>query len=655
MTEGASPDPSTQTQPRDLSGDLDQEDVSQASATASATAPVGITLTQEQFQQLLATATSSSPAKTTKPLVTPRVGGLTANHGVWTGHGRNEEHLEPVSLYCYRKFIYDDLKSLQAISKNEEQCKQGLRTISTVLFCRDTEEHGGKGAMVLKELEQYLMNHGLEGVFQIQIADETVDMLKTPGLVTEAMVKTWLTDLTVDGVHDSSQHRRHPVCPYDKINLQLSAEAILNSCSDTLRQDLLNTIAPKDRYGPWILLEVLKKVYKPDLNKLRDIVKQIEALSITKMDAQNVTEFKLICGGLVREAQMNFTSADPVPDLAIKALLGLTSSTCPDFRAIVVKTLRELSQPGNQDAKSAIKTLDLLDVMEHEYLTLKNMGLYPPAKKPTSEETKYKAMQAKVSYLEKEMTKLSQDRTAASSTGNSNKKKVPAHIKCHICGGNHYANQHHKFANSGSSSNSTASTDGSSTGSSTNSSGGSSSNGSNSKRGVPTHGLSDEVNKKCNELIKEKLKSMPSREQIPDDTQYCIEVDGKTVAKYCRHCGRFSKGSSQHFTSEHKGQRKFPYKGSSAGESKKAAGLHAAPKGAGAGLVCFGPATSYDFNAMAPPSAIKKGAAKLASASPPRSVQEDNVDSGSLSDESDDPPGFMDVLNARTSPKEYGR
>ena len=347
------------------------------------------------------------------------------------------------------------------------------------------------------------MNHGLEAVFQIQTTGDSLDMLKTPGLVTEEIVKTWIDDLTVDGVHDSAGFRRHAVCPYDKINLQLSAEAILNSCSDNLRQDLLDTITPKKRYGPWVLLEVLKKVYKPDLNKLRDLVKQLESINITKIEAQNVTEYKLQASSLVREIQMNYTSADPIPDLAIKALLGLTTSTCHDFRAVVVASLRELSKPGNQDAKSAVKTLDLLDDMEQEYLTLKNMGLYPPAKKPTSEETKYKAMQAKVSYLEKEMTKLSQDRTASSSTGNAIKKKVPPHIKCGICGDNHYTNQHHKLVNDSSS---TASSTGSSNNSSNNSNNGSS-NGSNFKRGTPTHGLSDEVNKKCNELINEQQTS----------------------------------------------------------------------------------------------------------------------------------------------------
>ena len=257
MTVGSSPAPSTPSEealPRDLVGDLDQEAVQdqeeEDQATAPAPAPTlaspgGITLTPEQFQQLLVTATSSSYSKATKKLKAPRVGGLAKHKGVWTGHGRNEEELEPVSMFCYREFLYDDLKSMQAISNNEEQCKQGLRTTTTVLFCRDTEEHGGKGAMVLKELDQYFMNHGLEGVFQIQTSTGTLDMLKTPGLVTEDIVSTWLDDLTVDGVHDPAGFNRHPICPYDKINLQLSAEAILNSCSDTLRQDLLNTVPPK--------------------------------------------------------------------------------------------------------------------------------------------------------------------------------------------------------------------------------------------------------------------------------------------------------------------------------------------------------------------------------------------------------------------------
>ena len=213
MTQGNTPESSASSEatlPRDLATELEEE------AQATAPAPInagGITLTPEQFQQLLASATSGSHRNPAKQLQAPRVGGLAKHKGVWTGHGRNEEGLEPVSMYCYREFTNDGLKSMQAISNNEEQCKRGLRVVTTVLFCRDTEEHGGKGAMVLKELDQYLMNHGMEAVFQIQTGTGTLDMLKTPGLVTEEVVKTWIDDLTVGRTLDHypvSKPMTHP-------------------------------------------------------------------------------------------------------------------------------------------------------------------------------------------------------------------------------------------------------------------------------------------------------------------------------------------------------------------------------------------------------------------------------------------------------------
>jgi hypothetical protein len=58
------------------------------------------------------------------------------------------------------------------------------------------------------------------------------------------------------------------------------------------------------------------------------------------------------------------------------------------------------------------------------------------------------------------------------------------------------------------------------------------------------------------------LDSMPKRENIPDDAKYNVMHQGRIVAMYCRHCGRFSKGASQHYTKEHTGTRSlFPYQG----------------------------------------------------------------------------------------------
>ncbi len=61
---------------------------------------------------------------------------------------------------------------------------------------------------------------------------------------------------------------------------------------------------------------------------------------------------------------------------------------------------------------------------------------------------------------------------------------------------------------------------------------------------------------------------MPPRQHIPDDAEYNITLDGKLVAKYCRHCGRFGKGDTAHYTKEHVGQRnRFEYKGPPPSES----------------------------------------------------------------------------------------
>lgn len=63
-------------------------------------------------------------------------------------------------------------------------------------------------------------------------------------------------------------------------------------------------------------------------------------------------------------------------------------------------------------------------------------------------------------------------------------------------------------------------------------------------------------------LCKTMADTMPARENIPDDAEYSVPMDGEIVAKYCRHCGRFTKGASQHYTKAHTGTRlQFAYQG----------------------------------------------------------------------------------------------
>jgi hypothetical protein len=55
---------------------------------------------------------------------------------------------------------------------------------------------------VIRSLQEYLKTHGLDPVFNIVTATETIDMLEHPSLLTKPLIETWLKDLKTDGVHN---------------------------------------------------------------------------------------------------------------------------------------------------------------------------------------------------------------------------------------------------------------------------------------------------------------------------------------------------------------------------------------------------------------------------------------------------------------------
>ena len=55
---------------------------------------------------------------------------------------------------------------------------------------------------------------------------------------------------------------------------------------------------------------------------------------------------------------------------------------------------------------------------------------------------------------------------------------------------------------------------------------------------------------KINQAIKDKMKNHPS--SINDDAKLTVTVNGQVVAKFCKQCNRYTKGSSMHFTTKHR-------------------------------------------------------------------------------------------------------
>ena len=90
---------------------------------------------------------------------------------------------------------------------------------------------------------------GLEPVFQLVQRDgKVIDMLKNAMRVKEPMLKAWLDDLLVLGVHDGhGQGGRLPICKYDEINLLLSGIGVFNSCSEEVKESCPKNVAGRNQ------------------------------------------------------------------------------------------------------------------------------------------------------------------------------------------------------------------------------------------------------------------------------------------------------------------------------------------------------------------------------------------------------------------------
>ena len=75
--------------------------------------------------------------------------------------------MQPTSGNCMRYFKGNELKAFQALQSVEEKCKAGLQSKGTLVFGLQGETHFDKGALLLRELDEYLTYNDLESVFQI--------------------------------------------------------------------------------------------------------------------------------------------------------------------------------------------------------------------------------------------------------------------------------------------------------------------------------------------------------------------------------------------------------------------------------------------------------------------------------------------------------
>ena len=520
---------------------MDATDPPTAAAAATTTPDSMLTLSMAELQSLLVSLQQPTPL-TPAPhladygeLVTPRLGGINKT-GVWTGRGTRKMGLTPYSAYCMRDFKSSASRNHSSMVPILDRCTRGLRDSPELLFSMNHEPNALNFVSSIKALEEAMIHCGMDGVFHITLPDlTTINFLQEPGRVSQAQVHKWAQDLLTDGVHCQpglvvngvmdatgdvidgfvAQFGRLPICPYDLINMEWSAVAILQSCTTALSDELKEAVSEVDRSGPVMLMALLQMIYRPSLSKVTSLKVTLGALCIGDFAGENLTLFCHAASKLIREIKMNCMDGSMTQDLVVITLSSLQSSGSEKIRRVASDAIIDndvngfASGIGNQ--KQDI--LDLLRKLDDLYRVLLNVNAYEPARGRTTLTANQATSVATPALL--------QDRSASASTSSS---ATPTCWDCGLTG---------HFRGSPDCKGATAPTP-------TQSSSGR----------PPKHGLSGPHFTKVIEACKAAKALLPPR-GARKETEHNAYVDGKLVGQYCDFCDRFTQGATMHSTKTH--------------------------------------------------------------------------------------------------------
>ena len=165
-----------------------------------------------------------------------------------------------------------------------------------------SEPNGLRVSQCLTAFEKHIVDCGMEGVFNIIKKDgTTINILQAPGMLAEDdLVPAWIIDLTVLGVWDHATGKRLPVCPQDVKNLDMSGEAIYNSSSLEMQENLTTTLTEEERTGPSMLVAVIFKIQRPSKARTKLLEEKAGEISLRNIPAENVQEYNKLMIPILR-------------------------------------------------------------------------------------------------------------------------------------------------------------------------------------------------------------------------------------------------------------------------------------------------------------------------------------------------------------------
>jgi len=209
---------------------------------------------------------------------------------VWTDLGLSKAGLVLFSHNCMQDCFSSGLHEESKLFAIQDRCQEGLSHVGPK-FGMPYEKDARDLVPTMKALYRFIQSHGLEGVFLIVLpAGDVVNMFQHPAL-SEEMICEWIKDLTVDGVHDGKGGRL-VLCSYDALNLKLSGNALLNSCSDALREMILRTLDnPRTHTGPLVLHHIMKHVAAFSITQTRQLAESLKKVNIRDIPGEDMERY----------------------------------------------------------------------------------------------------------------------------------------------------------------------------------------------------------------------------------------------------------------------------------------------------------------------------------------------------------------------------
>ena len=315
----------------------------------------------------------------------------------------------------------------------ETACKTGLPD-ERKLGLSEEKDFPITVAAWTREIQKKLEDCGMDTVFLIYDPTKAVQersLFSDWGNVTRAELRTWIQDLTTDGVK-TGEAGREAVCQWDVDNLEWSGDLIKNSVSFKLWREI-EGLKPGTT-GPQLMKAALDRLQNTSTSTARSLVNQLETLKLSKEPGMDVPVF-------ITKVTPILEQINQCDERSIPSDLSAVMAACFLDTGVAAFNLEATTLFNQLDRDPTVKTpTEVLEQMRDKYIGLEGKKMWPH-KSQKQKQDELSAMKATMNTLQQKVDNFGKKPAAGGSGGgknnnNQNGKKQPDHSDrtCFKCG-----------------------------------------------------------------------------------------------------------------------------------------------------------------------------------------------------------------------------